>query len=214
MTLNTGTARSGRLAGAFVFVLGMALVIPPAAEAQAELGAGFRFAFLRNDTGTPEHPRTRLTGGMVRLFTGRRTAIEVSFDYRSHVSEDLTQKIRELPIQGSLLLYLFRSSVSPYILGGIGWYSESVDRLDGSAVRETTTARKVGYHAGLGGELQVHPRAVVHLDYRYTFIRLGAQPPGTTEPGAIPIPGLMALQEKMKLSHEGSMWTTGITFFF
>jgi hypothetical protein len=42
-----------------------------------------------------------------------------------------------------------------------------------------TSTTKMGYHAGLGGEL-----------------------------------GLTSLQEGLKLSHEGSMWTTGVTVYF
>ena len=37
------------------------------------------------------------------------------------------------------------------------------------------TERKVGYHAGFGGELRVHRHVGLYGDYRYTFIRFGGE---------------------------------------
>ncbi|MBI4477627.1 MAG: porin family protein [Acidobacteria bacterium] len=209
------SVRAPRLVcGTAVLLLG-ALLMPAEVRAQGEFGAGPRFSFIRgSDAKSIDQPRTRLSGGMARLRTSERTALEIAFDYRSHMNDDLTQRIKDMPIQGSLLMYLVNASVSPYILGGMGWYSQKVEHMAGNAVRETTSSRRVGYHAGVGAQIQVHRRAAVHVDYRYTFIHFGDQPPGTTEPGAIPIPGLVALQDRLNLSHEASMWTTGLTFFF
>jgi len=207
--------RARKIGWATTLAIGGVLLWPAESRAQGEFGAGPRFSFLRgSDSKSLDTPRTRLSGGMFRFRTTERTALEIAFDYRSHVNDDLTERVKDMPIQGSLLMYLVNSAVSPYVLGGMGWYSQKVEHLSGNAVRATTTTRRIGYHAGLGAQIQVHRRAAVHLDYRYTFIRFGDQPAGTTEPGAIPIPGLVGLQDKLKLSHEASMWTTGITFFF
>lgn len=210
--------RARMIASVTALVIGAVLMAPAETFAQGELGAfgaGPRFSFIRgSDAKSEGAPRTRLSGGMFRFRTTDRTAVEISFDYRSHVNDDLTERIKDTPIQGSLMMYLMRSALSPYVLGGMGWYSQKVEQLSGTEVRGTTTSRKVGYHAGVGAQMQVHRRAAVHLDYRYTFIRFGDQPAGTTSPGAIPIPGTGGLQEKLKLSHEASMWTTGVTFFF
>jgi hypothetical protein len=54
-------------------------------------------------------------------------------------------------------------------------------------------------------------RATLHLDYRYTFIGFGGD---ESDPGVLPLPGLGGLQDKLNLSHDGSMWTTGLTIYF
>lgn len=207
--------RARTIGFATTMVIGSVLLVPAEGRAQGEFGAGPRFSFVgSSDAKHVDTPRTRLSGGMIRFRTTERTALEIAFDYRSQMNDDLTERVKDMPIQGSLLMYLVRSAVSPYVLGGMGWYSQKVEHLANNAVRDSTTTRKIGYHAGVGAQVQVHQRAAIHLDYRYTFIHFGDQPAGTTEPGAIPIPGLVSLQEKLKLSHEASMWTTGVTFFF
>lgn len=178
------------------------------------VGVGPRFSFVRGDEAA-DATATRYTGAVLRARVSPKTAIEVALDYRSHTNERLTERVRDLPLQGSLLLYPIRSALSPYILGGIGWYSQRVELLDNNAVVSSATTRTSGYHAGVGGELRIGQRTAVHADYRYTFIRFGDdadQAPGS--PGAIPLPGSIGLQEKLKLSHQGSMWTAGLTVLF
>lgn len=200
------------LAGVVAVLLGV-LALPARAEAQS-IGFGPRFAFVRGDVKADSS--TRYSGGLLRLGTSPRTAIELSLDYRSHLNEDLTTRIKEYPIQGSLLLYPVRSTVSPYILGGIGWYKQNVAKVDGEEIVESVATRRTGYHAGVGGEIWFGRHATLHVDYRYTFIRFGkpGEEAAATQPGAIPIPGLGGLQDSLKLSHEGSMWTSGVTLYF
>lgn len=181
-----------------------------AAEGGA-LGAGIRFSFVRGSVDA--EPSQRYSGGHLRLRMSPRSALELSLDYRSALNDTLKLKVKDYPIQASMLLYPVRARLSPYVLGGFGWYSQRVDTLDTtSVVQKSTTTRKVGYHAGLGGEIQLGSRAALHLDYRYTFIHVGRDE--GTNSGAFPLPGLGGLQEKLKLSHDGSMWTTGLTVYF
>lgn len=182
-----------------------------AASAQGQaLGVGPRFSFVRGDV-TAE-TATRYAGAFLRMRASDRTSIEIALDYRSVINDDLTERIKDYPIQGSVLLYPVRATVSPYVLGGIGWYSQRVDALASDAVLTSKTTRKVGYHAGIGGEIRVGGRAAVHADYRYTFINFGSDQ--SAAPGAVPIPGLGDLQKRLKLSHQGSMWTTGVSVYF
>ena len=189
------------------------VALPADAGAQA-VGFGPRFAFVRGDV--KADTSTRYSGGVLRLRTSPRTAIELSLDYRSHLNEDLTERIKEYPIQGSLLLYPLSAAISPYVLGGIGWYKQRVSQVQGEAVLGSETTRKTGYHAGVGGEIRFGRHAALHLDYRYTFIGFGDRSDEeiAVEPGAIPIPGLGGLQDRLKLSHQGSMWTSGVTVYF
>jgi opacity protein-like surface antigen len=196
-------------------VLALAPAIPPPAAAQGSIGLGPRFSFVRGSVDAESS--TRYAGGLLRLRSSPRTALEVSIDYRSVLNDDLTQRIKDYPIQGSLLLYVTRTTLAPYLLGGIGWYSLKITEVDsnGLPVGPPATTRKTGYHTGLGADLRVGNHATVHADYRYTFIHFGQDDAeADTAPGAIPIPGSTSIQEKLKLSHQGSMWTTGITVYF
>jgi opacity protein-like surface antigen len=199
--------RFGRL-GVSV-VVGMSLLVGQASAAGAQsLGIGPRFSFVRGDVNADNS--TRYTGGLLRMRTSPRTALEVSLDY--HMSESLTERIKDYPIQGSLLIYPVRTTLAPYFVGGIGWYSQRVEQLQSNQVLTTTKTRKTGYHAGLGADLWLGRRATLNLDYRYTFIGFGHDE--DSRPGAVPLPGTVALQNRMNLSHKGSMWTTGVTVYF
>ena len=181
----------------------------PEASAQS-LGIGGRLSFVRPDATRPDTESTRLAGGALRAHLSKRTAVEVSLDYRRFVDEE-QRRIRQTPIQASLLLYPFRAVLGMYVLGGVGRYSERIEPAPGVDAEVLTSAR-TGYHAGLGGELQLGRHAAFHLDYRYTFLHAGSDEEYAK--GAVPIPGTMTLQDRLGLSHEGSMWTAGLTVYF
>jgi hypothetical protein len=65
------------------------------------------------DTGS-----ARFTGGQIRARLSQRTAIEISLDPRSETFELLNERVRQYPLQASLLLYPIRCVVSPHLLGG------------------------------------------------------------------------------------------------
>jgi hypothetical protein len=144
-----------------------------------------------------------VSGVVLRLRTSTKTALELSYDFDTPAIPTLAGEKKDSPLQASLLLYLTRSALAPYLLGGIGWQNETID---------TATSRTSRYHAGLGAEVGIGRHAAAHVDYRYTHI--GASDDADTEPGAIPIPGLRWIQDKMGLSHKGSAWTTGLTVYF
>jgi hypothetical protein len=185
------------------------LVIPAESQAQA-FGIGPRFSFVSG--GLDSDGRDRYSGGMLRLRTSEKSAIEVSLDYRNHLNESLKARIKDFPIQASFLFYPVRRNLAPYFVGGIGWYRHSVDPVETDLLPESVTTRKTGYHAGVGADIWMGRRATLHLDYRYTFIGFGGDE--STESGVLPIPGLGGLQDKLNLSHDGSMWTTGVTIYF
>lgn len=136
------------------------------------------------------------------------TALELSMDYRTTRSEDRTERVRETPMQASLLLMPFRSVLAPYALGGIGVYSRKVDVLDpDDVVMESELSRKVGWHAGFGAELRLGRHAAVFADYRYQFVKFRKN--DDPEADSL-IPGL----NRLKFSHQGSMWTGGFAFYF
>ena len=205
-----------RSAAAFAVLSALAF-LPAAASAQA-LAVGPRMSFVRPDPalGTASD---RYTGGALRLKTSPRTAIELAMDWRSTTSEDATVRIRDYPVQASLMLYPVRAAIAPYLLGGVGWYSQRMEALSGPVdpvVLSQSTVRRMGYHGGFGGDLKLGARASLFADYRYTFIRFGEDDgPGTDNgAGAFGIPGAGSLMDHLRLSHEGSMWTGGIVINF
>jgi hypothetical protein len=189
----------------------LALVFLPATGFAQDggFGIGPRVTFVRGSEGSPDGTE-RFIGGILRL-GGGTAAIEIAMDYRSEAAGDLTERIKSYPIQGSLLLYLIRARVAPYLLGGLGWYSQRVTRFSaptGTFVVSDETTRKMGYHVGFGAEIRAARHLGLYGDYRYTMIDFG------DEDGAGVLPGFIPGADRLKLSHEGSMFTWGAVFYF
>jgi opacity protein-like surface antigen len=180
-------------------------VLGAAAPCAAQgFGIGGRMSMVRADAqADPAAAAQRFLGGQLRARLSPRTAIELSLERRTG-HPDLTTRVREYPLQGTLLLYPIHSTFSPYLLGGIGWYTHVVDTLSAGQVTASDSSRKMGYHAGFGAELKAGRHAGIHADYRYTMVHLG------DETGD----GTGGLASRLKPSYDGSMWTAGITFYF
>lgn len=193
-----------------------ALLAPAAVSAQS-IGIGPRMSLVRPKAGLPDGtPSDRYTGGALRLKLSPRTAIELAADWKSTTSEDASVRLRNYPVQGSLLLYPVNASLAPYVVGGVGWYSQTMEGLvDGETVT-ADTVRRFGYHGGFGADIKVGKRATLFADYRYRFIRFGsdALPDGESGAGAFGIPGVGSLLDTFRMSHEGAMWTGGVVINF
>lgn len=195
----------------FLLVVGLVGAAPAGAQPTTAIGLGPRMSLVRGDS-RADSTSTRFQGGALRARVSPRTALEIAVDYRTLLND--TERIKDYPIQGSLILYPIHATLAPYLLGGIGWYSQRVEKISESAVVTSETTRTTGYHAGLGGEMWLGRHAAVHADYRYTFIRFGESADADRTAGALPIPGTHSLQERLKLTHKGSMWTVGATVYF
>jgi len=212
-------------------VFGLLFGVADLAHAQTggAFGIGPRVTFQRGDEAVPNSSALRVFGGQVKMRLSPATAIEVSADYDTKLTKTtaLTQRAKSMPIQASMLLFPIRSTVSPYVLGGVGWYRHSLTTSATGATSATTTdsIREMGYHAGLGAEVRVGRRMAIHGDYRYNHIRFGGdtgsststtapQRQSTSAAGILAVPGLTAIQQSLKLSNGGSMWNWGVTFFF
>ncbi|MBX3335762.1 MAG: porin family protein, partial [Nitrospira sp.] len=104
-------------------------------------------------------------GGQVRIHPFHFLAVEGSVDYRR--TEINSTKVRTFPVQGSVLLYPFgMKRLSPFILGGAGWYFTNVE---GPGDFDKTQHR-FGAHAG--GGLQLFLTEYVSLDGTYRHIWL------------------------------------------
>ena len=188
-------------------------VLPATALAQdsAGFGIGPRITFVRGSEELPENDQ-RFYGGAMRL-GGGRAALELAMDFRSTDIGPLNERVRQYPIQASLLLFPVRARLAPYVLAGVGWYTQNVTRFvapTGELVPTDETTREMGYHLGLGAEIRLHRRLALFGDLRYT--RLGLDDDDGVEEQTVPrwIPGAQLL----KLSHEGSTFVWGAMVYF
>jgi hypothetical protein len=175
----------------------LAAAAPVAAQG---FGLGARLAWVTRDADV-EDDSVRFIGGQIRLLS-QRFGFEVSLDRRSESFELLNQKVSETPIQTSLLMRLAGGSVSPFLLGGPGWYKRKVELIDGPDDLDVSTT-EFGWHAGGGIEILPNRHIGIHGDYRYTFLDFGDD--DDDDDGLLGgiLPG-----------HRGSMWTIGATFYF
>jgi len=196
-----------------------ALVLLVGAPCAAQVGVGIRMTGVHDDTQIdPDATTQRLYGLQLRARVSPRIGVEVSVDRRSETSLDETTRVREYPVQGSLLLFLAKGSFSPFVLGGVGWYTHILDDLSGERAIESVTTRQFGYHAGFGAELRMGKHAGVHADYRYTMLHFGDSDADVNPSPAPSTPakgfGVSGLYSRFLPSYDGSMWTAGFTIYF
>lgn len=209
--------------GSIGLLVFLAVFTPTAAHAQdgPGLGIGPRITFQTGDSAVPNSSVLRVLGGQVKLRLTSKTEVELSADYQSSLDATLRERVKSLPLQASVLVFPIRSVISPYVLGGVGWYRQSIFNAG-----NTIAIRELGFHGGVGAEVRVGKRIAVHGDYRYNHIRFGdptspgespssaAIAPSTVATAISLLPKLTALRESLKVSHHGSMWNWGLTFFF
>lgn len=194
------------------------LILGPTWTCAAQgIGVGGRMSMVRGDV-QAQTSAERFMGGHFRAWLSKRTAIEVSLDRRIHSNETLTEQVRDYPLQGSVLLAPVPSTFSPYVLGGFGWYTHTVEQMFGKQSIDSATSHRVGTHAGFGAEVRMGRHAAFHADYRYTFLRFGAADPivADTIAGAVSKSHLTDTGSGARFlpSYQGSMWTTGLTLYF
>jgi opacity protein-like surface antigen len=191
-----------------LFTVTTILALPASGAAQG-FGIGGRMAMIKADVDA-ESDAVRFTGGQIRLGMSPRTALELSLDRHTTTFENLNERVKETPVQASLLLYLVRSSFSPYVLGGPGWYTRTVEAIENQDALEDQTSRTFGWHAGFGAEIRMGSHAGLHADYRYTHLRFDDDEEEEGGGGG----GTHAFVNRLLPSHDGSMWTVGVTIYF
>lgn len=190
----------------------MAVLATPGPAAAQGFGVGGRLAMVKADVDASDES-VRFTGGQIRLGMSPRTALELSLDRHTTTFDDLNERVKETPVQASLLLYLMRTRFSPYVLGGPGWYWRTVELVDNPESIEDQSTRTFGWHAGFGAEIRMGRHAGLHADYRYTQLRFDDDDEeGDGEGGGGG--GRNAFVNRLLPSHDGSMWTVGLTIYF
>jgi opacity protein-like surface antigen len=178
----------------------LAWAVPVSAQG---FGLGGRVAWVTSDADA-DVDAVRLFGGQVRVLTGR-IGLEVSLDRRSESFELLNERVTETPIQASFLLRMGGGRVSPFLLGGPGWYRRKVELLDDPEQSVSTT--EFGWHGGIGLEILASKHFGIHGDYRYTFLDFDDDDDDDEDQDEGFIGGLLP-------GHRGSMWTLGATIYF
>jgi opacity protein-like surface antigen len=186
-----------RQAATIALAVGGLLTLAAPVSAQG-FGVGARLAWVTTDVNA-DVDAARFIGGQIRILSPR-IGFEVSLDHHSESFELLNQKVTETPIQASLLLRLASGSVSPFLLGGPGWYRRKVEALNGPGDVSVSTT-EFGWHAGIGLEILPNKHVGIHGDYRYTFLDFSHKEDAGFIAGLLP-------------GHRGSMWTLGATFYF
>jgi opacity protein-like surface antigen len=104
-------------------------------------------------------------GGQARLHLGTVFALEALADYRRNDFGDT--RVDTYPVQASALAYLLPGRrLSPFILGGVGWYHT---RVKGPGNLDDTQQR-FGVHAGGGLQLFMNRHWSVDSTYRYVWL--------------------------------------------
>jgi len=199
--MRTVCAISGRC-GVTAVLVSAALAAAPSLASAHGFGIGGRMAWVTPDSDA-DVDRVRFNGGQIRL-ASNRWGFEVAIDRHSEEFPLLNQKVIDTPIQTSLLLRMGNGKVTPFLLGGPGWYRRKVEALDGSAGADLDST-EFGWHAGVGLELFAGRHVGIHGDYRYTFLDFNGDDDDDDDEGFIR--GLLP-------GHRGSMWTLGATIYF
>lgn len=184
-----------------IAVLVSAALAASPSPVSAQVGVGGRLAWITADSDA-DVDKVRFAGGQIRLLSPR-WGLEVSMDRHSEEFDLLNQKVTETPIQTSLLLRLGSGRVTPFLLGGPGWYRRKVGSLDGSGADASST--EFGWHAGVGLELSAGRHVGIHGDYRYTFLDFNGDDDEDDDEGFV---------GRLLPGHRGSMWTLGATIYF
>ncbi len=104
-------------------------------------------------------------GGQLRLHPFKFLAVEGSVDYRKTDVSSTT--VRTFPVQGSALIYPFGTKrLSPFILGGAGWYFTNVEVPHGF----DKTQHRFGAHAGVGLQLFLSEHLSLDSTYRHIWL--------------------------------------------
>lgn len=100
-------------------------------------------------------------GAQLRVHLTSVVAVEGSADYRQNKYGGTT--VETVPVQASLLLYLTPTlPVSPYLLGGVGWYYTHVQGAH-------TSTNRYGPHAGAGAEVALARDWTIDGSFRYLW---------------------------------------------
>lgn len=180
-----------------IAVLAAALLAPRAASAENDDLHASRPGFTLGGRASYFRPKGADSGSLyggaqLRLHITSVIALEGSADYRQNKFEGTIVDV--YPVQASLMLYLAPNWViSPYILGGEGWYH--------THIRGGASSERYGPHAGAGLEIALSRSCSIDGSYRYLWTQSLTAPTKTSPFGK-------------NFSDNGFMLTAGLNYRF
>ena len=103
-------------------------------------------------------------GAQIRMHLSPMLALEGSIDYRKETFGSTVVDV--YPVQATLLVYLMpKSRLTPFVLGGGGWYYTHV------RAPHDSTQYRFGPHAGAGLKLSLDKSWSIDGSYRYLWTR-------------------------------------------
>jgi len=98
--------------------------------------------------------------------------VEGSIEFHSSEFNDGDIEIIQYPVQATLLLFPMPSSttISPYVLGGLGWYYTTVDFSGSLSGVDSETESIFGAHLGFGARVSLGGTTTLSADLRYIFL--------------------------------------------
>ncbi|HMS82770.1 MAG TPA: outer membrane beta-barrel protein [Nitrospira sp.] len=134
-------------------------------------------------------------GAQVRVHPIRYLAVEGSVDYRRNDFGDT--RVHSYPVQGSLMIYpLGLKRISPFILGGGGWYFTTVTGPGGF----DDTQQRFGGHVGGGVQVFISNHISADASYRHIWLEK--------------IESKNVSLDDKKFNDNGHMVTVGLNFHF
>jgi opacity protein-like surface antigen len=180
-------------------VLAVTLCLRQSASAQEDAAAVKKFSVGPRATywmakDTDEGKWSPGLQGRVRLSPD--LGLAGSIDYLKH-DFGYGTTVKTYPIQGSLQAYLTPGGIlSPFVLGGVGWYYTQVDGPAGYS----ESLSRFGFHGGVGLEIAVNNSIYLDTTLRYVWVE------------SVDSRDLNALDKTY--NDRGAMFTLGINFMF
>lgn len=162
---------STRIAAVALTLAGVALFGAPQARADANptprpgasLGGRASYIWPR---GADSGNGSWMGGAQLRFYLAKWFGVEGSVDYRQQRFGAASVTSDIYPVQVTGLLYVLPNSpVSPYLLGGAGWYFTHTRGPSGTS----QTTNKMGEHVGGGIQFFMARHWSIDADYRYIF---------------------------------------------
>jgi opacity protein-like surface antigen len=128
---------------------------------------GLRGAYM-NDPDVDFDSGEVFGGAVVRVHIFDMLSVEGYGAWHREDENDVETDI--YPVQLSALIYFFpHSPISPYLIGGVGWYFFDVE-FDHPFEEFDFDDESFGYHAGLGIDFQLGPHVSITVDGRYIWL--------------------------------------------
>lgn len=115
---------------------------------------------------------TWLAGIQARLHVLQFLVVEGAVTYHENSYDHGDAYVTQYPVQLSALLQpLSNAQVSPYLVGGVGWYYSRIKYGGALSGLSNETENTFGTHAGAGLEIRLGQSVSIDADFRYILLQ-------------------------------------------